>query len=248
MTPETRPPPPFPTSTRDTEMAASVKVQDFGCLPPTALLNLLASHLPHSLPVLRRLQCRARPGGPASPEPHVFLAHDASYDLAQYWPDKPPRRFAAAFLSLESRPENAMWLYSTLEDADADADCSAEESLACAEQALAIFRLVQPLRAGSAWRDRGFFMVGPLHERLRQALLARGVCMTKTRNVGSGVDWQFCGKWLLRVEDLPAERRLGELARDQGPEDKALRGARWDVVRKEDMELVLARTRISRSE
>jgi hypothetical protein len=80
-------------------------------------------------------------------------------------------------------------------------------------------------------------LVGSLHETIRQGLLARGVRMHKSANIPPEVDWEFCGKWLFRVEDLPL---TGDCALPEG--------MRWDRVRKEDVGVVQSRTSITRQE
>jgi hypothetical protein len=80
-------------------------------------------------------------------------------------------------------------------------------------------------------------LVGSLHEDIRQRLLRAkkgGVKMEKSPNLPAELEWEFCGKWLFRVEDLPAGD--GSL-----PE-----GMRWDQVRREDVRVVLDRTSIKR--
>ena len=81
-------------------------------------------------------------------------------------------------------------------------------------------------------------LVGTLHEGVRQGLLRWGVAMTNPAVISTGSEWELCGKWLFRVEDLPAAATNGPL-----PD-----GMRWDRVRKEDVGVVRARTSINRQE
>jgi hypothetical protein len=55
--------------------------------------------------------------------------------------------------------------------------------------------------------------------------------------VSVGLEWELYGKWLFRVEDLPAAA--------DGPLPG---GMRWDRVRKGDVGVVRARTSIDRQE
>jgi hypothetical protein len=91
---------------------------------------------------------------------------------------------------------------------------------------------------GEEDREGRKILVGSLHETGRQGLLARGVRMDKASGVPVELDWEFCGKWLFRVEDLPGSGGDGSLPG----------GMRWDKVRKEDVGVVQARTSIKRQE
>ncbi|KXX75109.1 hypothetical protein MMYC01_207637 [Madurella mycetomatis] len=217
--------------------------------PPAPLLALLHAHLPYSLPVLRRLQfARNFPGG-ATPHTH----------------DQDKQQFAAAYVDLSRAPETQCWLYSTLEDGspaggsgDGGGNCldhqggrsehggeeerkeegEEEEEEAAIDLVLAVLRRVRAIALAIAGADGKAVLVGSLHEGVRQGLLARGVVMHKTPNVPDDWDWEFCGKWLFQVEELPL------LAHGEPP----LPGMRWDRVRREDVGLVLSRTSIARQE
>ncbi|KAI8269656.1 hypothetical protein K4K58_000693 [Colletotrichum sp. SAR11_239] len=76
---------------------------------PDGLIPLLESHLPHSLPILRRLQFTRFPGG-QRPTARIILAGDAPVSDA-------PHNFAAAYLDFGSGIETSLFMYSTLEDA-----------------------------------------------------------------------------------------------------------------------------------
>ena len=114
---------------------------------------------------------------------------------------------------------------------------------------LAVFRRIRAIasshdgRADGSNREEGDgegrkVLVGSLHETVRQGLLARGVGMDKASGVPVELDWEFCGKWLFRVEDLPGSGGDGSLPG----------GMRWDKVRKGDVGVVQARTSIKRQE
>ncbi|KAK1782083.1 hypothetical protein QBC45DRAFT_20243 [Copromyces sp. CBS 386.78] len=97
-------------------------------LPSPSLLALLSQHLPHSLPVLRRLQYAANfPGNnglATTPYSHVLYASRFSVDECLHvashegnWKEHKGRKhFAAAFVDLSRFPETQVWVYSTLED------------------------------------------------------------------------------------------------------------------------------------
>lgn len=253
---------------------------------PEWLLALLASHLPFSLPILRRLQFARRYKGGSSPTAHVLLAYDDNDDANS------PACFAAAYVDPSRGPETECWLYSTLEDAAADVDAAKDSATAadavCVEQVLALLRRIRKLEAeysassaassGSSvpsgnhgaesaaaaatsvppprpavsitdgdlpldflpTRPSGYIKAGSLHEAVRQAILREEVVVGPTLDKPEGVDWEFNGKWLFRVEDLPG-------AGGGGTELPA--GMRWDAVRDgADVALVQSRTIIPRSE
>ncbi|KAL2259158.1 hypothetical protein VTK26DRAFT_7255 [Humicola hyalothermophila] len=99
---------------------------------------------------------------------------------------------------------------------------------------------------GSRAREEGAVLVGSLHETIRQGMLRRGVRMDAPDNVDPEVGWEFCGKWLFRVEDLPLVEQV------DGDGGKAVvrlpNGMCWDRARREDIPLVLSRTAIARQE
>ncbi|KAL2018705.1 hypothetical protein VTK56DRAFT_479 [Thermocarpiscus australiensis] len=273
--------------------------------PPAPLLSLLRSHLPYSLPVLRRLQfARNLPGRGATPHTHVLHAcyQDRDRDLKDAEEEEDysegsssssskssSKHFAAAYVDLSRAPETQCWVYSTLEDTRAvvnhlvdgedvaggengedgcslgnDGDSKDEEEEEEEEAiglVLAVLRRVRAIaiassddsrvgnvegrgRAAAAWGRAGTVLVGSLSEVIRRGLLARGVKMDKAPGAEAGVEWEFCGKWLFRVEDLPLPKADGAgLALPLLPG-----GMRWDRVRREDVALVLSRTSIARQE
>jgi hypothetical protein len=107
---------------------------------------------------------------------------------------------------------------------------------------LAVLRRIGSIAATEAGGDRegaGMkkVLIGSLHETVRQGLLARGVKMEKSANIGPEVEWEFCGKWLFRVENMPVASV--EVLRE---------GMRWDRARKGDVGTIRARTSIDRQE
>ncbi|KAL2134178.1 hypothetical protein VTI74DRAFT_839 [Chaetomium olivicolor] len=84
--------------------------------PPDGLLTLLKSHLPYSLPVLRRLQfARNFPGG-STQSTHVLYAHYDDQGGRHNGDGLNGGHFAAACVDLSRAPETEVWIYSTLED------------------------------------------------------------------------------------------------------------------------------------
>ncbi|KAG7293023.1 hypothetical protein NEMBOFW57_003068 [Staphylotrichum longicolle] len=207
--------------------------------PSTPLLTLLESHLPHSLPVLRRLQFALKFLGGSTPHTHVLYAryddddnnnnNNGEEQQQQTNGEGAGERrgtrkghFAAACVDLSRAPETEVWVYSSLEDGvNRGGGCIAAATESRRKEDGAGMKV----------------LIGSLHETVRQGLLARGVEMDKSANIGPELDWEFCGKWLFRVEDLP-------VAGDEGlPE-----GMRWDRAMKADVETIRARSSINRQE
>jgi hypothetical protein len=248
---------------------------------PLALLTLLTSHLPHSLPVLRRLQFAANFPGGSTPHTHVLYARhtDQEEDQGQdggggglgrdgggaEGQGKGKGHFAVACVDLSRAPETQVWVYSSLEggggvEGEAPAggrghgsgyhwEGRSSEEEAALDLVLAVFRRIRAIASSHDGRADGSdgeeggregreILVGSLHEIVRQGLLARGVGMDKASGVPAELDWEFCGKWLFRVEDLPVS----------GGDESLPGGMRWDKVRKGDVGVVQARTSIKRQE
>lgn len=256
--------------------------------PSTPLLTLLESHLPHSLPVLRRLQFALKFPGGSTPHTHVLYARNDDDDnngeeqQQKNGEGAGERRgtrkghFAAACVDLSRAPETEVWVYSTLEDGvnrrrdgsgvglgvrersgvngdrghegdemgkeEEEEEEEKEEEKESMDLMLAVLRRIGRIAAATESRRKedgaGMkVLIGSLHETVRQGLLARGVEMDKSANIGPELEWEFCGKWLFRVEELP-------VAGDEGlPE-----GMRWDRVMKADVETIRARSSINRQE
>jgi hypothetical protein len=249
--------------------------------PSESLLSLLKSHLPHSLPVLRRLQFSLNFSGGRTPHTHILYAHFFGNDVGDT-----NSHFAAACVDLSRGPETQLWMYSSLErtvnnssnnkspKADTTSgDHPLQNQVEKREEndlenraiplILALLRRIRTIastsmgsdnshtsvtanHAGQARDDNGTrILVGSLHETVRQALLARGVKMYKSPGVGPELDWEFCGKWLFRVADLPSS---SPSPHPLGAGTGLPEGMGWDRVRKEDVGVVLARTSIKRTE
>ncbi|XDG10181.1 hypothetical protein ABKA04_009796 [Annulohypoxylon sp. FPYF3050] len=210
--------------------------------PPDALERLLRSHhLPHALPLLRRLRFTRFPGGITEYTRILYACAsgarlgDGEGDIGG---DEP---FAAAYLDFSRGPETEIWLYASLErrpDALAQAASSPVDRLgradvdkedASAVCARAVLEEVKRQRdAYSADRAKvSFVFAGALNETLRLALLNQGLVFEFV---------SIFDKWIFRLEGLPKVREPLE------------EGMRWDAVRKEDIALMLSRSKIPRTE
>ena len=200
--------------------------------PYPHLITLLQTHLPHSLPVLRRLQFTTFPGG-STPDAHILYAHSPGPTLSSN--DTPPPHFAVAYVDISKAPETESWLYSSLEAFLPSS--SASDRNVCVEQVLALLMRMQDIEAAQKGRyaeRRGRVMVGSMHDGVLELLLARGV-RTSYRNLHD--------VWLFRVEDLP--EIAGEGNGGKGVLDGEMR---WDVARREDAALIQARTHLPKAE
>ncbi|KAH6650711.1 hypothetical protein F5144DRAFT_598146 [Chaetomium tenue] len=237
--------------------------------PSPSLLALLQAHLPHSITVLRHLQfARNFPGG-HTPSTHILYARHAEEDN-----NNPPpittttAPFAVAFVDLSRAPETQLSLYSSLERAANEATTTTttepepnyytwttrppqdETSL---DLVLTLLRRIRALATTTTTTEAEnpdpapenlTPLIGSLHETVRQGLLARGVRMAKSAAVPPGRAWEFCGKWLFRVEAL-----LGGGEEEEGGGGGVVllpEGAGWDRMRWGDAEVVQGRTSVRR--
>ncbi|KAL0932118.1 GNAT family protein [Colletotrichum truncatum] len=186
---------------------------------PDGLIPLLTSHLPHSLPVLRRLQFTKVPGGQRPTARIIFAADGTS-------PDSSPRNFSAAYLDFGSGMETSLFMYSTLED---NPSAAADDRQTCEAQILAVIDAVKQISKEQP-ENRGYpggCLVGTLATVVREVLFARGV------RVKPRADYEY-QKWLFRVEDIPDfDVVLPE-------------GATWEPANEKDCEVVISRTHIPR--
>lgn len=222
-----------------------------GTAPPPTLLTLINSHLPYSLSVLRRLQFSSRVAGGSSDSAHIISVHGSETD-----------HFAAAYFDPSRGPETECWVYSTLEDSvPANSDPTSSEALpaalpyqerdVCVQQLLLLLRRLRSIEAAystdclenglsaEVYREPGSVRIGTLHETVRQLLISAGVGIRATSVVPKGQDWEFYGKWLVRVEDVTDATEA-----DRGLEP----GMIWDTVRREDAEVIKSRTSIPKRE
>jgi len=238
---------------------------------PESLIALLTSHLPHSLPVLRRIQFAAKFPRGSSAGTHILYAYSPGQDPK----DDDDQNFAAAYVDLSRRQETQVWIYSTLEDSSslASEDPSGNVSfddLSPAELELSdgiLSALLGRIRtiaevevnevegkgvSGSSDGARSSWVLfGSVHEAVRQRMLrSLGVRMKKAATVGPELEWEFCGKWLFRIEDLVLsssenEEEVVVVKRNSAHGEMKLR---WDKVKREDVKLVQSRTGILRTE
>ncbi|OTA52132.1 hypothetical protein K449DRAFT_391560 [Hypoxylon sp. EC38] len=203
--------------------------------PPDTLETLLrAHHLPHALPLLRRMRFTRFPGG-ITEHTRILFAAAGSTGLSDATSDTP---FAAAYLDLSRGPETQIWMYSSLEQRP-DALVSAasqsrgtgqegeevgkEEAAAqCARRVLAEVK-----RQRDAYSTESTILAGTLSETLRLALLNQGIVFARV---------SVYDKWMFRLDDLPDVP--SPLAPDM----------RWQGFRREDIPLMLSRTNIQRTE
>ncbi|KAI8311703.1 hypothetical protein K4K61_011623 [Colletotrichum sp. SAR11_59] len=151
---------------------------------PDGLIPLLESHLPNSLPILRRLQFTRFPGG-QRPTARIILAADALVSDS-------PRNFAAAYLDFGSGIETSLFMYSTLEDSS----ISAADREVCEAQIGAVVDAVKAV-ARAQPQHRGYpgrCLVGTLATAVKEAMVRRGV------GIEARQDYEY-EKWLFRVED-----------------------------------------------
>lgn len=264
--------------------------------PSPALLARLNSHLPYSLPVLRRLQFAANFKGGRTDETHVLYARlgrgsgvdgGCSGDGDDDDDGDDTGHFAAAYVDISQGPETQVWVYSSLEPsaavtvASAGGDHEGSEDLyswaklgsdggegrvrsAEEEEALdlvlALFRRIRKIAAGGpggggdggdATTAPAPVLAGTVHEILRHGLLVRGVRLLKPSGISAERDWEVCGKWLFRLEDLPMVAAKGDpsvgAGTGDGRDSRGLpEGMRWDHARRSDIEAARARSNIKR--
>ncbi|KAI1415909.1 hypothetical protein F5Y13DRAFT_139963 [Hypoxylon sp. FL1857] len=211
--------------------------------PPDALETLLrAHHVPHALPLLRRMRFTRFPGG-ITEHTRILFAAAGGAELGDVTADTP---FAAAYLDLSRGPETEIWLYSSLErrpDALVSAASQSrsaatrergtakeeEKEEAAAQCARRVLAEVKRQRdAYSAERAAvSTILAGTLSETLRLALLNQGVVFAQVN---------VYDKWVFRLDGLPDVP--SPLAPDMG----------WRGFRREDIPLMLSRTSIKRTE
>ncbi|ETS88046.1 hypothetical protein PFICI_01874 [Pestalotiopsis fici W106-1] len=204
--------------------------------PTPELLSLLSGHLPHSLPLLRRLQFAHNNPAGASEYSRILSVGDES-------------AFAAAYVDVSRGPETEVWLYSSLEHQDGRQmtnDSSSNNQDHDDDDDIQGRHLVALLQAVRAQRDaytaaghgpprkQGPVLFGTLAEPVRHRLLDLGARSTYV------TVWD---KWHFRLEGLPR----GAVARAE--EHMARDDMSWATVdSREDTAVVLGRTKIPRSE
>lgn len=162
--------------------------------PTPHILSLLSSHLPHSLPLLRRLQFTRFPGGISNHARILFAGESAPEEAA----GRSNAAFVAAYVDLSRDRETEVWLYSSLESLRSAP--SAEQSKVAGDQILALLRATGGLRhdfdAGPGEKhQQGAVMFGTLSEGVRRLVLDRGLA------------FPYCSLW--DKMGVPARRAAG---------------------------------------
>ncbi|KAH0443622.1 acetyltransferase [Colletotrichum camelliae] len=189
---------------------------------PDGLIPLLESHLPNSLPILRRLQFTRFPGG-QRPTARIILAADGPVISSA-------RNFAAAYLDFGSGIETSLFMYSTLEDNPASSvSVSAADLEVCDAQIGAVVDAVKAVAREQPEHRAypGRCLVGTLATAVKEAMVRCGV------GIEARQEYEY-EKWLFRVEDV------------REVEVELPKGARWERADERDCEVVISRTSIPR--
>ncbi|KAM7223256.1 hypothetical protein V8F06_001469 [Rhypophila decipiens] len=264
------------------------------------LLTELKRHLPFSIPVLRRIQFANKfPGPPGSTEfAHVLWAfyEDEQKHFAAAYVDlsRGPETQCWIYCTLED--SFADYYYETTTAPFSAAQhgllqklSSEKEQSQADELVLTILRRMWEISSsqqqrpdgklgegldyyngGAAKQQHTAVLIGSLHETIRKRLLKLGVKMFKTKNVPAELDWEFCNKWLFRVEDfppvpvmttipggaggdsnneilsLPWTTNPDETFKDSKTSETVQLKLKFDKVKRNDIPLIRARTSIDR--
>lgn len=207
------------------------------------LVSLLSSHLPHSLPLLRRLQFTQFPGGTTEYSRILLVGSPGAEDLSSPAPAKAngvvttAPAFTAAYVDLSRGPETEAWLFSSIESCPTLP--SQNEIRQAGDQLLALLAAIKELRdeydssAAPKRRPSSAVLFGTLNEVVRRVLLNRGCVLP------------YCtlwDKWVFSLDGLPGEALV------KVQEAMAREGLRWDRISREDTALVISRTKIPRTE
>lgn len=189
---------------------------------PERLLDLLSSHLPFSLSLLRRLQF-TKLNGRISETARVILVSDCDeLDSA-----KSPTKFTAAYVDVGGGRDTQMWLYSTLQDHRNASD--AEAAGVCEEQLNCLVNEITKIRKAYTGELTypGSVLLGSLHSSVRALLEKTG--RVQPRATGN------YDKWLFRSENIPTSG------------DELPAGMHWAAANVRDCHVVIARTDIPRT-
>ncbi|KAI0189405.1 hypothetical protein EV127DRAFT_341399 [Xylaria flabelliformis] len=196
--------------------------------PPSALVEFLTRppHLPHALPLARRMRFTTFPGG-ITEHARILWASEVSLDayLADARRDKEDVvvPFAAAYLDFSRGPETELWIYSSLETrsgptggGERAGEEKEREEIACA---------VALLRERARDREFPTILVGNLDEVLRERLAEAGMAIFSTG---------LYDKFIFKVDDLPVIKLPEVLV--------------WDRLRPEDIPYAISQSKIPRKE
>ncbi|KAI1734470.1 hypothetical protein F4680DRAFT_462357 [Xylaria scruposa] len=219
--------------------------------PPSALVEFLTRppHLPHALPLARRMRFTTFPGG-ITEHARILWASEVSLDeyLAGAQNAEDARPFAAAYLDFSRGPETELWIYSSLEirsgpsggeRAGEEEEDKERDEIACAVALLREVKRLQDLYftpGSDRARDREFptILVGNLDEVLRERLLGAGMAIFSTG---------LYDKFIFKVDDLPVVKLPEVLGGDGGA-----RRLVWDRLRPEDIPYAISQSKIPRKE
>ncbi|KAI1132098.1 hypothetical protein F5Y10DRAFT_17175 [Nemania abortiva] len=226
--------------------------------PPEALVEVLKSHLLHSLPLIRRLRFTRFPGGITE---HTRILWSSRVSLENYLAaikgidgDDGLQRsreaivpFAAGYLDFSRGPETELWIYSSMEHRVGEegrgevegstGEAHAQEEVACAVALLREVKRQQDLyfvpgSPQAVARESPAILVGNLNEVLRERLVEVNMAIVSTG---------LYDKWIFKADELP------DVALPDAPGGDGRRWV-WDRVRREDIPLTISRTQIPRKE
>ncbi|UZP34674.1 hypothetical protein NXS19_002490 [Fusarium pseudograminearum] len=187
---------------------------------PTELLTLLSSHLPYSLPLLRRLQFTKFEGGLRETAKVIFVPDSKIND------GDSPKKFTAMYVDVGGGPDTQAWIYSTYEHPD---QATTRDTTVYQEQ---LDRIVQ--ESIKIAKDYGRELVygdavllGTLHDSVRELLYKTG--RVEPRETGA------YDKWLFKYEDIPKD------------EVKLPEGMKWGTATEDDCRIAISRTDIPRT-
>ncbi|OAQ74238.2 acetyltransferase, GNAT family [Pochonia chlamydosporia 170] len=189
--------------------------------PPEQLLDLLASQLPTSLTLLRRLQFALHRNF-TTPDARIIF----SSDIGQLQDaSTTPKYFAVAYAEFSTGPDTQMVMYSSMEQGKVNED----EAPIHEEHIMNTVRELVRLRKEYAGKlvYGNSLLLGSLHSDVRAILIKHGRVTPRP----SG-DYD---KWLFRMEDVPEPKETPD-------------GMHWEKASLEDCRLVASRTDIPRPE
>jgi hypothetical protein len=187
--------------------------------PPEQLLELLASHLPASLTILRRLQF-ALYRNFSTPDARIIFSSNTGH-LGTESPG--PQSFAVVYAEFSTGPDTQMVMYSSMEHGKVnDAEMPQHETH--------IMNVVQELiRLRKAYGGKLVYgnslLLGSLHSDVRNVLV-------KNRRITARPTGDY-DKWLFNMQHVPEPKEAPE-------------GMHWGKASLEDCRLVASRTDIPR--
>ncbi|RFU81262.1 hypothetical protein TARUN_917 [Trichoderma arundinaceum] len=193
---------------------------------PDKLVELLATQLPYSLPLLRRLQSTKFKHGTT---PHARTVFVSNTEFLSDEQAQQPKVYTAAYLDF-SREETQMYIYSTLEHRDNRDDAGSRElyKQQMAELVQEVIRLRKEYTPELLFTNPDCILVGTLHSEVR-SILEEFEGRVEPRITGN------YDKWLIKRDELPLL-------------DESLpAGMYWDSASFDDCQIVVSRTDIPRS-